>query len=124
MIEVFDEDIDLMTKRVKELENEKPKIDAKNNKILDFKSLVTPDRQHVLAYRFYLAKGTYDIRRDVAIQYGINIAPKKGVQLYERKGVIATKNEFNTHKFIEDVSNCPKDIQMIIMMLQSYYLEG
>lgn len=120
MIEVKDEEIDLTTKKVKGYAKEKSKIRRTQNKILDVKSLVTPSKQ-VVAYRFYLASGTYDIRKDIALQYGINVAPKKGVQLYERKGIIATKHEFDTHKLIPDISNSLEDIQILISMLQSYY---
>ena len=119
MIEIADEEIDLTKRNLRMKEQEKARIKG-TNKILDIKSLVTPNKE-IVAYRFYLATGTFDIRRDVALKYGINVAPKKGVQLYERKGIIATKHEFDTHKLIPDISNSLEDIQILISMLQSYY---
>lgn len=118
MIEIADEEIDLTKRNLKMKEQEKARIKG-NNKILDIKSLVTPNKE-IVAYRFYLATGTFDIRRDVALKYGINVAPKKGVQLYEKKGIIATKHEFNTHKLIPDISNNVEDIHMLLLLLQAY----
>lgn len=118
MIKIVDEEIDLTKRNLKIKDDTKARIKG-NNKILDFKSLLTPQKQ-VVAYRFYLATGTYDIRKDVALKYGINIRPKYGVQLYEKKGIIATKHEFTTHKLIPDISNNVEDIHMLLLLLQAY----
>lgn len=120
MVDLLDEEVDLI-QNSKKYNYEKPKIKVQNNKLLDVKCLVSPNNE-VIAYRFYLDNGKFDIRKDVAVRYGFGICPRKGVQLYERRGILATKYEFDTHKLIPDISNCVEDIASLSYLLELYKL--
>ena len=121
MVDLLDDEIDLI-QYSKKYNYENPRIKVQNNKLVDVICLVSPSNE-VIAYRFYLENGTYDIRKDVSIRYGFGISPRKWTQLYERRGIIATKKEFDTHKLIPDISNCVDDIASLSYLLELYKLK-
>lgn len=72
----------------------------------------------VVAYRFKTDVGAFDMRRSVALRYGLGgFKIEKFITIELVNGLYMSKSELKSHKLIPDVSDCEADCRKLIEAL-------
>lgn len=72
----------------------------------------------VVAYRFKTDVGAFDMRRSVALSYGLGgFKIEKFITIESINGLYMSKSEMKSHKLIPDVSDCEADCRKLINAL-------
>jgi hypothetical protein len=72
----------------------------------------------VLAYRFKTDKGSFDMRRSVALKYGLgDFKVTKMIRLQRVNGLLMTDGEHSKRVLIPDVSDCEEDCKRLMQFM-------
>jgi hypothetical protein len=72
----------------------------------------------VLAYRFKSDRGSYDMRRSVALKYGLgDFKVSKMIRLHRVNGLLMTDGEHANRILIPDVSDCEVDCKKLMKFM-------